>query len=128
MSVHGCAVKYIRKVLLDNGFSADDIPVEELEGLVAGAFPKAFLTSGFQDEEIGKDMADFLHHDPKTAARYYLPTNSRRLKVASQIHDKFGSAEADSADSAVASESATPADSTPESNPAAARVSNCDVI
>ena len=61
------------------------------------------------------DMADFLHHDPKTAARHYLPTNPKRLATAAILHEKFsvdGAAEA--GDAAEVAEVGTSGNSKPK--------------
>ena len=113
MSKHSDAMKYIRSVLLDNGFSDDEVSVEQLEKMVFGSFRKAFLTAGWQDKDIGTDMADFLHHDPKTAARHYLPTNSKRIATAAILHGKF------SGDGAAEPEEPAAMDTSETSKPAA---------
>ena len=104
MSKHVDAMTYIRRVLLDNGFSDAEVSVKELE-LVFGSFRKAYLSAGWRDKAIGMDMADFLHHDPKTAARHYLPTNPKQLKTAAILHGKFsGCASAEAAEAGDAAE------------------------
>ena len=62
-------------------------------------------------------MADFLYHDPKTAALHYLPTNPKRLKTAAKLHSKFsGGSSAEAAEAGDAAEVAE-AGTTGNSNP-----------